>query len=130
MPRAPQPLMRLPAYLLNGALVAAGVAMVCGAVGAAAGAIAAGLALTGAVCTSLADAPVAMARGRRQLLVAALWALATGWLMQRRRMKKAQPVPTGDGSNRRSSWPICCKQRAALCSLLPRQQTTSAWLQC
>ncbi len=84
MPRAPQPLMRLPAYLLNGALVAAGVAMVSGSVGAAAGASAAGLALTGAVCTSLADAPVAMARGRRQLLVAALWALATGWLMQRR----------------------------------------------
>lgn len=75
MPRAPQPLMRLPAYLLNGALVAAGVAMVCGAVGAAAGAIAAGLALTGAVCTSLADAPVAMVRAWRQLLVAALSAL-------------------------------------------------------
>ncbi|MBU6465327.1 MAG: hypothetical protein KGQ30_01280, partial [Burkholderiales bacterium] len=62
MARAPQLLMRLPTYLLNGALVAAGVAMVHGTVGAAAGAGAAGLALTGEVCTSLADAPVPMVR--------------------------------------------------------------------
>ncbi|MEO7104861.1 MAG: FUSC family membrane protein [Rhodoferax sp.] len=76
MARAPQLLMRLPTYLLNGALVAAGVAMVHGTVGAAAGASAAGLALTGAVCTSLADAPVAMVRAWRQLLAGALAALA------------------------------------------------------
>ncbi len=76
MARAPQLLMRLPTYLLNGALVAAGVAMVHGTVGVAAGAGAAGLALTGAVCTSLADAPVAMVRAWRQLLAAALAALA------------------------------------------------------
>lgn len=76
MARAPQLLMRLPAYLLNGALVAAGVAVVHGTVGAAAGASAAGLALTGAVCTSLADVPVAMVRAWRQLLAAALAALA------------------------------------------------------
>ena len=75
MARAPQLLMRLPTYLLNGALVAAGVAVVHGTVGAAAGAGAAGLALTGAVCTSLADAPVAMVRAWRQLLAAALAAL-------------------------------------------------------
>ncbi len=76
MARAPQLLMRLPTYLLNGALVAAGVAMVHGTVGAAAGAGAAGLALTGAVCTSLADAPVPMVRAWRQLLAGALAALA------------------------------------------------------
>lgn len=76
MARAPQLLMRLPTYLLNGALVAAGVAMVHSTVGAAAGASAAGLALTGAVCTSLADAPVAMVRAWRQLLAGALAALA------------------------------------------------------
>jgi hypothetical protein len=76
MPHPTQLLMRLPTYLLNGALVAAGVAMVHGTVGAAAGASAAGLALTGAVCTSLADAPVATVRAWRQLLAGALAALA------------------------------------------------------
>ncbi len=76
MARTPQPLMRLPTYLLNGALVALGVAVVHGGVGAVAGASAAGLALTGAVCTSLADAPVAMVRAWRQLLAGALAALA------------------------------------------------------
>ena len=76
MVRNPQPLMRLPTYLINGALVALGVAVVHGAVGAAAGATAAGLALTGAVCTSLADAPVSNVRAWRQLLVAACAALA------------------------------------------------------
>lgn len=76
MLRVPQLLMRLPTYLLNGALVALGVAMVYGTVGAAAGAGAAGLALTGAVSTSLADAPVAMVRAWRQLLAGALAALA------------------------------------------------------
>ena len=75
MARVPPLLMRLPTYLLNGALVALGVAVVHGTVGAAAGAGAAGLALTGAVCTSLADAPVAMVRAWRQLLAAALAAL-------------------------------------------------------
>lgn len=92
MARAPQLLMRLPAYLLNGALVALGVAVVHGTVGAAAGAGAAGLALTGAVCTSLADAPVAMVRAWRQLLAAALAALAGTALVL-----LAQPGPVALG---------------------------------
>ena len=92
MAHAPQLLMRLPTYLLNGALVAAGVAVVHGTVGAAAGASAAGLALTGAVCTSLADAPVAMVRAWRQLLAAALAALAGTALVL-----VAQPGPVAVG---------------------------------
>ena len=92
MARAPQLLMRLPTYLLNGALVAAGVAMVHGTVGAAAGSGAAGLALIGAVCTSLADAPVAMVRAWRQVLAAALAALAGTALVT-----LAQPEPVALG---------------------------------
>ena len=92
MARAPQLLMRLPTYLINGALVALGVAIVHGTVGAAAGASAAGLALTGAVCTSLADAPVAMVRAWRQLLAGALAALAGTALVL-----LAQPGPVALG---------------------------------
>ncbi|MBY0411524.1 MAG: FUSC family protein, partial [Burkholderiaceae bacterium] len=92
MARVPQLLMRMPTYLLNGALVAAGVAVVHSTVGAAAGAGAAGLALTGAVCTSLADAPVAMGRAWRQLLAGALAGLAGTALVT-----LAQPEPVALG---------------------------------
>lgn len=62
---------QLPAHLLNGLVVAAGVGCVRLAVGAVAGPLAGQLALSGALCASLADRPNTLARTWRQVFLAA-----------------------------------------------------------
>ncbi|HEX7383789.1 MAG TPA: FUSC family protein [Burkholderiaceae bacterium] len=63
---------RLPSHLVNGASVAAGIALVQLLFGALAGFHAAQLASTGAVCVSLADLPNTPGRARRQLAAAVI----------------------------------------------------------
>ncbi|HSN31055.1 MAG TPA: FUSC family membrane protein, partial [Ideonella sp.] len=72
---------RLPSHLVNGASVAAGIALVQLLFGALAGFHAAQLASTGAVCVSLADLPNTPGRARRQLLAALLGSGAAGLAM-------------------------------------------------
>ncbi|HTP38410.1 MAG TPA: FUSC family membrane protein [Steroidobacteraceae bacterium] len=64
-------LLQVPAYLLNGLLVALGAGCVRLAVGALAGPLAGQLALSGALCASLADKPNTLARTWRPVFVAA-----------------------------------------------------------
>ncbi len=68
---------RLPAYALNGATVALGIAAIQFAVGALAGPHAALLAVSGAVCASLADVPNTPARTWQRVSAAALLAFAS-----------------------------------------------------
>ena len=68
---------RLPAYALNGASVAVGIAVIQFAVGALAGPHAALLAVSGAVCASLADVPNTAARTWQRVSAAALLAFAS-----------------------------------------------------
>lgn len=65
-------LLELPAYALNGIAVAIGIAFIELVVGTLAGPHAAALALSGAVCTSLADVPNTVARTWNRVTVAAL----------------------------------------------------------
>ena len=78
-------LLDLPAYVYNGFAVAMGVALIQFVVGALAGSHAAALALSGAVCASLADVPNTVPRTWSRVLVAAvlsnLSAAVTLWLM-------------------------------------------------
>src|SRR6478609_12176635 len=67
---------RLPAYLLNGIAVAVGIGIIQILVGATAGPLAAGLAMSGAVCASLADMPNTVHRTAQRVPAAAL----LGWL--------------------------------------------------
>jgi len=66
--------LRLPSYIVNGAEVALGIAVIQIVFGALAGFHAAQLASIGAVCASLADVPNTPSRAWRQLLVAAVLA--------------------------------------------------------
>lgn len=66
---------RLSAFAINGIAVAIGIALVQGLVAAGAGHHAAQLALSGAVCASLADVPNTAARTVRRVLAAALLSL-------------------------------------------------------
>ncbi|MDE2082793.1 MAG: FUSC family protein [Burkholderiales bacterium] len=66
---------RLPAFAINGLTVAAGIGLIQVLVGAAAGPHAALLALSGAICTSLADMPVPAVRTWHRVSAAALLSL-------------------------------------------------------
>ncbi|MDE2453017.1 MAG: FUSC family protein, partial [Burkholderiales bacterium] len=68
---------RIPDYVLNGATVAAGVGLIQLVVGAAAGPHVAQLALSGAVCTSLADVPNTVPRTWQRVSAAALLSFIT-----------------------------------------------------
>jgi len=89
---ATPPWRRLPAVVLNGMAVALGIGCIQWAVAALGGSPAAQLALSGAVCTSLADVPGTVSRSARRLAVAAalgfLSALAVDLL-------RAQPMALG-----------------------------------
>ena len=67
-----RPLHRLPAYAVNGIAVALSIALLQALIGAGAGSHAAQLALSGAVCSSLADVPNTAARTWRRVAAAAL----------------------------------------------------------
>jgi hypothetical protein len=73
--------MRLPAHVLNGAAVAAGVALIQLSLLAAAGKAAAVSAATGAICASLPDLPLAPARTWRRVGAGAFLACASGLLV-------------------------------------------------
>jgi uncharacterized membrane protein YccC len=69
------PIRRLPAYVINGLTVALGVGLIQFLIGTMLDAHAAQLALSGAVCTSLADVPNTVSRGRQRVIAAAALAL-------------------------------------------------------
>jgi len=83
MPPSPSRLIkRLPAYALNGIQVAAGVGAIQIVFALLAGPLAAQLAGSGAVCTSLADLPTTAGRSRQRVLAAALATVAAAALVE------------------------------------------------
>jgi len=74
----PRLAMRLPAHVLNGLAVALGIALIQITLALTVGKLAALAAATGAICTSLADLPIAPARTWRRVGMAALVAWASG----------------------------------------------------
>jgi uncharacterized membrane protein YccC len=76
--QSPRLFMRLPIHVVNGMAVALGIALIQVAVTAAAGPLAALAAATGAICSSLADLPLAPARTCRRVGTAVLVAWASG----------------------------------------------------
>jgi len=83
---------RLPAAFVNGIAVALGIALIQWAIGALGGPPAAQLALSAAVCTSLADVPGTVARGARRLAVAALLGFLSAFTVH---LLRAQPLALG-----------------------------------
>ncbi|MGN6526474.1 MAG: FUSC family protein [Burkholderiaceae bacterium] len=79
--QAPRLVMRMPAHVLNGASVAAGVALIQLSLLATAGKVAAVSAATGAICASLPDLPLAPARTWRRVGAGAFLAVASGLLV-------------------------------------------------
>jgi hypothetical protein len=75
--QAPRPFMRLPIHVVNGAVVALGIALIQGVVALAGGPLAALSAGTGSICASLADLPVAPGRTWRRVGMAAIVAWAS-----------------------------------------------------
>ena len=73
--------MRLPAHVLNGLAVSLGIALLQITLALTAGKLAALAAATGAICTSLADLPIAPARTWRRVGTAALVAWASGLIV-------------------------------------------------
>ena len=73
---------RLPSYILNGIAAAVGVGLIQLLIGAGAGGHAAQLALSGAVCASLADQPLPAARTWRRVAAAALGSVLAAALVE------------------------------------------------
>jgi uncharacterized membrane protein YccC len=88
------PTHRLPAYAINGATVAVGIAIVHFGLAALAGPHAAQLAVSGAVCASLADVPNTAARTWQRVVAAALLGFVSALLVTALR---AQPITLGWG---------------------------------
>lgn len=85
---------RLPAYALNGVLVALGAGLIRLLIGLAAGPLAAQLALSGALATSLADVPTTPARCWRRLFVAATLSFCAALVVT---LLRGHPVALGFG---------------------------------
>lgn len=85
---------RLPSHVINGISVALGIVVTQAVVHAAAGAHAAALALTGAICASLADVPLRPERAVRRVAAAGVMALAAAATIL---SLQAHPALTGLG---------------------------------